>query len=449
MITLERFAQETARRGCDSLLAKPLATNDNTKNQVYLGPNFEVLHLIPHGALTAEGSGDATRFKAPVSLSWFDEDFSSSAAPETKLILYPQYPEVRLSGFLRGSGTAPAALMRQRSKGYDIPARIMVLGVNAVEGRIYGYVAKEGTDFYAEIRAKLEDSPQRGVFRDLSRFLPTESANSKLELLHKLAQIHEHGWIESMRLNREGSLLACKSPNCGGFTLEAALGIRPNSRSEPDYLGWEVKQHGVENFDNLNRTLRNKGKPITLMTPEPKGGAYVELGVEKFVRKYGYPDRRQRPNRWNFGGHYEHGVPYDLTAVTLFVEGFDSACGKMSGSGRIVLVKASEKEPIAIWPFAELLAHWSRKHAKAVYVPAMCLTEPTRCYCFANTVRLGEGTDYIKFLRAVTNGSVFYDPGIKVEMIAGKSVVKRRSQFRIASGELAQLYDTMHLEQVS
>jgi hypothetical protein len=52
------------------------------------------------------------------------------------------------------------------------------------------------------------------------------------------------------------------------------LGISPNGRSEPDYLGWELKAYS--------------GSRITLMTPEPNGGLYGEKGVAEFLRTYGY-----------------------------------------------------------------------------------------------------------------------------------------------------------------
>ena len=34
-------------KGCTRILAKELSTNDNSKNQVYLGPDFDVLHYFP------------------------------------------------------------------------------------------------------------------------------------------------------------------------------------------------------------------------------------------------------------------------------------------------------------------------------------------------------------------------------------------------------------------
>src|SRR5258707_14562892 len=101
--------------GCTSVLCKPLAENDNSKNQVYLGPGFTALNMLPHGDVVPDKSSKEPNFKSSLEFAWIDEDLKLSRAPGAQLILYPDYPEVRLSGFLRGSETAPSALMRPRS----------------------------------------------------------------------------------------------------------------------------------------------------------------------------------------------------------------------------------------------------------------------------------------------------------------------------------------------
>ncbi len=56
---------------------------------------------------------------------------------------------------------------------------------------------------------------------------------------------------------------------------------------------------------------------------------------------------------------------------------------------------------------------------------------------------LGTVTDFTLFLLQVEKGTIYYDPGIKLELaIQGKRKqnIKRRSQFRIKSGNLTTLY---------
>ena len=64
------------------------------------------------------------------------------------------------------------------------------------------------------------------------------------------------------------------------------MGIAKNSSGEPDFLGWEVKQFAVEDFERIE-----SAKPITMMTPEPDGGFYKDADAESFIRKFGYPDK--------------------------------------------------------------------------------------------------------------------------------------------------------------
>ena len=127
--------------------------------------------------------------------------------------------------------------------------------------------------------------------------------------------------------------------------------------------------------------------------------------------------------------------------------GFDPKKSAMRGDGKISLIRQDEKNVAAEWPFSDLLRHWSRKHSKAVYVPSMVVKTPRIQYSFADVVRLGEGTDFLRFLKAIHNGLVYYDPGIKLENASSnRPVVKRRSQFRILSGNLGCLYSSMTIK---
>src|SRR5690606_38212666 len=95
---------------------KRLAPNDNSKNQVYLGGNFEILNILPVSAVTTESAGDwkRKRFKATLKFSWIGDDGNIYPAPYSQLILYPKYPEVRFSGFLSKCAKPPSDLMTVR-----------------------------------------------------------------------------------------------------------------------------------------------------------------------------------------------------------------------------------------------------------------------------------------------------------------------------------------------
>ena len=242
------------------------------------------------------------------------------------------------------------------------------------------------------------------------------------------------GWINSKRLDKNGNILPCTASNCGGYTLEAELGVTPNGYSEPDYLGWEIKQFNVSSFDSLNSSR------ITLMTPEPNGGYYNEKGVESFIRKYGYKDTKGRLGRLNFGGVHNFEKIHKRTSLKLTLIGYDSETGKIRNTdGKIALLDYKENI-IASWDFASLIIHWNRKHNQACYVPLLSKKNSQRNYYYGNNIILGRGTDFTLFLKQLCSGNIYYDPGIKLETTSNKTKIKRRSQFRIKSKFITNLY---------
>src|SRR5262249_45497057 len=140
---------------------------------------------------------------------------------------------------------------------------------------------------------------------------------SRKRLLAELTRIWRLGWINSQRLRGPHDLIPCAGTNCGGYTMEAQLGILPNSNADPDYEGWEIKAHAVENL------LSDAKGPLTLMTPQPTGGLYCDHGAEAFVRRYGYPDKKGKLNRYNFSSPHRYGIPNKTTGLTLQFIGFD------------------------------------------------------------------------------------------------------------------------------
>jgi len=391
--------------GCKRILIKHLSENDNSKNQVYFGPNFEILNLFPNLDIFTDSSSKGTTFKAIFDFSWVSQDGKVSPAPHSKLILYPQYPEVRFSGFLKGSRYAPSSLMAGRIKD-----RILVLGIKET-GQIFGNVFLK-TDSINNELITYSNIEQQGVFEEIPVDENQKTISTRSILIEKLVEIYNKGWIHSRRLMPDGSFVSCNATNCGGYTLEAELGITPNGISEPDYLGWEIKQHAVRNFET------NKGGPITLMTPEPTGGYYVEKGVPDFIRKYGYADLCGRPDRLNFGGVYKANKRYERTKLTLVLHGFNTETMKITDASGVLALITDNDEIAASWGFAELMRHWNRKHAKAAYIPSMNRKAPSLQYRFGNIVRLCTGTDFLTLLKAFAIGDVYYDPGIKLENVS-------------------------------
>lgn len=422
-----------ASRGVQKLYAKFLAPNDNSKNQPYFGGDFSALNILPIGQPVAARSGNhpSAIFKAPLSFGWLAADGNVYPAPDAKLILYPQYPEIRFSGYLRGCANGPSREMGTTRE----PNRLLLLGV-AANNQIIGFAALADTSIANEVAA-LKNLEAIGVFLSIPIEPDNVRVTDRVALLRELCRIAKKEWIVGKRLDKEGTEISCNASNCGGATLEAELGIRPNSSSDPDFRGWEIKQYSVRKFGGsaLN--------PITLMTPEPSAGYYSTDGAIAFVGRYGAKDKKGRFDRLNFTGAHRCVAECAATGLTLHLLGYDTNSQKISDTtGGIALVDSRGREA-AKWPYAELMAHWTKKHANAAYVPSMVAKGETRRYRFASRVLLGTGTDFLLLLSQLALGFVYYDPGISVENFTTTPVAKRRSQFRVTLKHLPALYHSM------
>lgn len=430
MMDPDQLLRAMRDHGALRMIAKRLAPNDNSKNQFYLGDDFRTIQLLPFGALredtkVAAGSKRA-RLKAGVELFWLGPTGSVEKAPQANLILYPKYPEVRLSGLVRGlHDPAPARITVARGEG-----RWLFLGITG-DGRIIAFACGRGTPCanWAEEAVAGHRTTPVGVFHEF--MVP---AAGRPDIMTALRRISERSWIDSKRLDGDGNTLPCDSRNCGGYTLEAELGIRPNGRADPDYDGWEVKQFEVGNL------AAPKGGRVTLMTPEPNGGLYADKGPEAFLRRFGYADKRGIADRINFGGVHRFGARHAATALELVLTGWDAEKEKMTQVDGGIELRDAEGAVAARWSFEALLNHWKRKHAKAVYVPSNRALEPRR-YRFGAKVLACTGTDFPLLLAAFARGAAFYDPGIKLVNASGKKELKRRSQFRIQMKDIAALYE--------
>lgn len=419
---LRRFAELGAVRA----FCKPLAENDNSKQQIYLGGNLEAVQMFPFREVEADSNGKDSTYKAKLDFYWVNSD-STECAKGAQLILYPQYPEVRLSGFLRGCKHAPNEILRpipkeQRRYNNGIDGRVLFLGVTA-SGMTLAYLAPADSNLAKELlhRAMKSEFFQESVFLNLPLF----GRDSKSILLEKLAKIRDYGWQPSIRLNRNGEVQPYCARNGGGYTLEALLGVIPNGRAEPDFLGWEIKAHSSTR--------------ITLMTPEPTGGMYGERGVKAFVSKFGSPTGN---DTLYFTGTHRAGARNDKTGLCLVVRGFNSSKAFIEDVNGAVELQTDNGDCAAAWSFADLMVGWNKKHAQAAYVSFESEKILAPAYRYFSPALLGEGTDFNRYLSALARGLIIFDPGSKImNASSDKSSVKARSQFRTSVQHLTTLYE--------
>ena len=447
-ITLQTLVNIFGDLGASNIYIKKLAPNDNSKNQIYFGSHLTDLPFIPSGELIGSNtesmktidSKRKIKFQTSVNFSWLDAHSRTYPAPHTKLIYYPQYPEVRFSGFLRGSNTKASEWMDPYKQGRSL-GRWLIMGTTLDE-KVYGYLVSPECDLSKELEATslIEIT---NVFRKFDTE-QTGITDTKSALLSRLYEINKMGWIPGQKLQR-GIIIPCRALNCGGLTYEAELGVEPNSKAEPDYLGWEVKTFGVKGFP------KTSAKPTTLFTPQPDGGYYNIHGAEAFVREFGYPDKKGRLDRLNFGGRHVANRVCNATQLIMNVEGFDPAESKITDALGAVTLTDSLNNVVASWGFPKIMDHWKRKHSQAVYVP--CLRRSAASgneYHYGSDVELGIGTDFEMYLSALVQGMVYYDPGIKVENASTERPrVKQRSQFRINHRNIYSLYKKLEFVDIA
>lgn len=409
--------------GASWMIFKELSENDNSKNQVYLGGSYEVLQEIPHGEIQTFADCKRPNMKAKLDLWWVSDNGSSANAPGAQLILYPKYPEVRMSGFLRGCPTAPSdyfQVINRTDRTGDKDGRVLVLA--PVGERIYAYLAPRGSS----IAAYLIGLPHKKG--ELFRHVDFGREDSKTELIRNLKLQYATNPHELVRMYTDGTILPYTARNAAGYTLEASFGIIPNGSPEPDFKGWELKCYSKSS--------------VTLMTPEPDGGLYEQMGTREFVEQYGHVAEG--------GGMYFTG-PYRSTENTKFgkprklvVEGFNAVDGKIEDVDGAIILLQDEDTELATWSFSHLLGHWGRKHNKACYVRYE--KESDTMINYLPKVFLGEGTSPIFLLRAILANVVIYDPGSRVN---ADGSMKARSQFRINPKDLVMLYNKSEYVDIS
>jgi hypothetical protein len=405
--------------GVDRLYAKPLSENDNSKQQIYLGGSFDAVNRLPSKSFRQDGN----TYKADLDFNWLNPSGRPEPAKAAKLILYPDYPEVRFSGFLLGCKTAPSKhlqpIPKANRKGAGPDGRHLVIGVTSM-GVVHGYLALPTSVISREIRNEVASGRaiQSSVFIELQI-----GHDSRAELLSLLKSVHIGGARPPVKLVSGGvTPIRITSPHSGGYTLEAALGLMPNGKADPDFKGWEVKTFS--------------GGRITVMTPEPDGGFYRAKGCEQFLNKYGL---KGADSKLRYTGVHVVGHIQSKHKMNLLLDGYDQAANKIvNPGGALRLIDATGQEA-ASWSFVALVSHWSRKHAKAVYVP----TENDGAgFSYLSPVWMCEGTDFSLFLQAMAKNSCCYDPGSSLAPVPpfAKKLLKARNQFRVTKAGISDLY---------
>lgn len=437
--------------GADLAVLKVLPKNANDKNQVYFASSFTSLYnifdlkLAERGASTSHKSTAKPGSHIPeavfTSFEWLKADGSRIKAKNVKVIVYTQYPEARLSGFLSVENTMPHSLSIAFTKANPESKRVLVLG-RLPSGACLAMICLDPSEaFLAEVNALAGLEGSR-----VCKLLSIQQTYSE-QLLSQLAEIVSRP-LKGCRLDKFGRTLPFTGTQVCGYTLEHALGIIPNSNQDGDLYGIELKTH---------TQLKT-----TLFTPEPDFGLYAE-SFEEFMRTYGYTT--EGGSEYRVTGIHRANVRCKRTGLTLKVQeyhvaepgnsksdwvrdeqgnrvafSYDPSTPLTSKMEAVEVVLVDDDGKIAAgWSFERLMNNWGAKHNKAVYISASkqentSQQEVEEGYQFLVTyeprVIVCEDSSAERLFEAIANGIIFLDPAPKF-VPADPSKNKRRAQWRV------------------
>ncbi|PLX69035.1 MAG: hypothetical protein C0602_08120 [Denitrovibrio sp.] len=172
-IKLEKLVTLFKSNGANRIIYKRLSPNDNSKNQPYMGSHLTNLSFIPTGEIQetrseSKKTSDPKRkikYLANLEYNWMDSEGRLFKAPNTKLIYYPQYPEVRLSGFLLGCSIGSGGWMDPMVHGRD-EGRVLFFGIK--NDGVIAFLAIPDSNLSREIEATdVDNIDLTGIFKEI------------------------------------------------------------------------------------------------------------------------------------------------------------------------------------------------------------------------------------------------------------------------------------------
>ncbi len=230
--SLEAVLRRFSELGAQRFFFKSLQENDNSKQQIYVSDRPESLSFI-HTSWTFDAESSTP--KASIDFSWVTPD-EVCAAPHAKLIFYPNYPEVRLSGLLQGSKLAPREHMKPVPKALrqQQDERVLFLGVSGA-GAVFAHLALPNSTTSSEARK-----------------LQSESLITEIELSSEL-----NGGLHAVHNKDEG-----QDPTFG-VIVES-----PDDEADDDYSDNDLFEISSWGADLSFRELINRYDDDELVKPE-------------------------------------------------------------------------------------------------------------------------------------------------------------------------------------
>jgi hypothetical protein len=458
--SLAQLEDKLKELGADYALLKELPKNANDKNQIYMAADLRVIH--PAFSLEFQDRGASTsrtkRKSVPgrripeavfTNFSWLRSDGREVPAKCVKAIIYAQYPEARLSGFLSTENTMPRALTVEYTKEHPKSKRLLIIARRASGSAVGIFVTFPSVDLLAEIKA-LPGAYGSKVCKEITLNL------GRAERLESDFKTILGKSFDGCRLDSHGNTLPFNGTQVCGYTLEHALGIKPNSDQHGDIYGIELKVHTMPK--------------VTLFTPEPDFGEYAD-DFNAFMVRRGYMNEN---GDYRLTGIHRAGIRCKKSELTLKVRTADtdkhtnevryadydpeSSFTAQMDSLEVVLLD-DHGEVAAGWSLERILNNWDNKHNEVVYVSAVRSNQEDEArlaigykfkVAFGRDVTWCSRSSAQRLFNAIQKGTVFLDPAPKY-CPDDPSRNKRRSQWRVSNIDRAvnELYEIVAYKTIS
>ncbi|MBY6018725.1 hypothetical protein KUW04_13190 [Halomonas denitrificans] len=426
------------------VLAKQLPKNANDKNQVRWSSDFSSLGSMfefefrERACSESLKKGGAVKGKAIPegvfkNFEWLCPEGAKVRAENVKMLIYAQYPEMRLSGFKTVSGKIPESLSATYVKNNPGVCRILVLARTRDAGAV-AMMVLPSEQLVNQLKAA--EGYQGSKVVKLLR----ENTGHEDEVREHMATFIET-WLPGVRLDKKKGSVPFNGKQVCGYTLEDQFDLPSNSDKNGDIHGIELKAH-----------TRPK---VTLMTTEPDLGEYAE-DFDQFMVTRGY----QKGAAYRWTGVHKAGVPSARSGLTLRVKGYDPTIpfSRQLTDEMYVGLFSDDGKLTAGWSMERLLGGWGAKHNEAVYVAA------TRRPCeddqlaaqghnfevyFDREVIWCKGTSPKHLLDAILRQDIVIDPAPKL-VPGDRGENKRRTQWRVNSVRkvLPELYEVVEVVNV-
>lgn len=256
---------------------------------------------------------------------------------------------------------------------------------------------------------------------------------SKAELIDKLRQIREMGWIESLRPGNQGGV---------GNTLEVLLGIPENNLPIPNAAEWELKtqalgmgrrQNSLTTLFHFEPSPRTLSLVSNLLLPM-YGWSHQEAGIRYSAGEMSFRQTINALNRTDrgFGVRVDHverkvEISFDSQAVHPRHKAWLGAVGARVGLG--------ELSPQPYWGFDDLFHKAGTKLINCFYVEAEKKKIKGVEYFAYGRIFMLERFSLDAFIKQLENGVILVDFDARTGHNHG-------TKFRMRPGELVNLYES-------